>query len=159
MRKVPEKKKKNSKAVFTFVIILILLTFFLASFIISYNLMSGDRTADGAEDQTTVTDDYEQPKDMLNGNKSDSQQLSDLKLENATLKSEVSALEAENAQLRSEIQRLNATIENQQYVKNNASSGTQHQNSAAPQSPQEPKDETPSENGSLNNTATSDTGL
>ena len=131
MREVPKKrKKKNNKAVFAFVIILILLTVFLASFIISYNLMNKDKTAGDTQDPgTKVTDDYEQPKDMLGGNKSDSEDVSSLKLENAELKSKVSALESENAALRRENQALQATIDNQKYVNQHSSQSSQSSSS------------------------------
>ena len=131
MREVPKKrKKKNNKAVFAFVIILILLTVFLASFIISYNLMNKDKTAGDTQDpETKVTDDYEQPKDMLGGSKSNSEDVSSLKLENAELKSKVSSLESENAELRRENQALQATIDNQKYVNQHSSQSSQSSSS------------------------------
>lgn len=121
MRKAPKKKGNSNKFVLAFVIILVLITIFFASFIISFNLMGNSGNGDALND-TKVTDEYEQPEDLLGGKKSDNDKLADLRKENAELKEQVSSLEVENTELRNEIKMLNATLENQSFVKNNASS-------------------------------------
>ncbi|MBQ3114817.1 MAG: hypothetical protein IJC06_01670 [Clostridia bacterium] len=117
MRKVPAKKSQN-KFVFVFVILLILAIVFVASFIISFNVMSGST---GTTSKTN-DDRYEQPSDMIDGEKTDAEIIADLKKENQKLKSEVAGLQDENAVLRSELETLTATLENQEFVRENASS-------------------------------------
>ncbi|MBO7208883.1 MAG: hypothetical protein J6V58_04000 [Clostridia bacterium] len=116
MRKVPAKKSKN-KFVFVFVILLILVIVFVASFIISFNVMSGSTGTSPENDER-----YEQPSDMIDGEKTDAEIIADLKKENQKLRSEVAGLQDENAVLRSELETLTATLENQEFVRENASS-------------------------------------
>ena len=120
MRKVPKKKSSN-KFVFPFVIILILITVFVASLIISYKIMgAGGSNPAGTEDVTG----YEQPTDILGGKKTENDKLKELREENAQLKKQVSDLEVENAELRNELEMITATLENQDFVQQNASSST-----------------------------------
>lgn len=118
MRKVPKKKTSN-KFVFPFVIILVLVTVFVASLIISYNIMGA-----GGTNKTNTEDvsEYEQPTDILGGKKTDNDKLKELREENAQLKKQVSDLEVENAELRNELEMITATLENQEFVQQNASS-------------------------------------
>ncbi len=118
MRKAPKKKTGSNKFVLTFVIILVLITVFAASFIISYNLMGA---GDTNTNDTEMVDEYQQPEDMLGGKKSENDKLKDLRTENAELKGRISELEIENAELRNELQMLTATLENQNFVQQNGS--------------------------------------
>ena len=132
MRKVPA-KKSNNKFVFVFVILLILVIVFVASFIISFNVMSGG----GGTTPEKTEDSYEQPTDMIDGDKTDAEIIADLKKENQKLRSEVAGFQDENAVLRSELQTLTATLENQEFVRENASS-TQDEPQSQPQQQPEP---------------------
>ncbi len=152
MRKVPQKKQKTNKFIFPFVIILILVTIFLASFIISYNVMSPG-TNNNENKDNILTEEYEQPEDMLSGSKTEDDRLAELRKENAKLKSQISQLEVENAELRNELETMTATLENQSFVQQNASSTTEP-------SVNTPSDEAPSgTTNTIPNITTSETGL